>query len=244
MRWSDLDDVIAMRADAKFIVSRISEKAYLGKDIMHIGVFKKNDERMVYNAVYLDGKTGKSMIKRFQVLGVTRDKEYDISKGAPGSKLLYISANPNGEAEVITIKLTQGSKARKKVFDYDFAELDIKGRGAGGNILTKYPVRRIELKTAGVSTLQGMDIWYDSNVGRLNKEGRGKLLGNFDGEDKIIAFYKDGTYQITNYELSNRFDYEKIVSVYKLEEDTLITAVHYDGGSKNYYVKRFFVEVP
>jgi topoisomerase-4 subunit A len=239
---SDLDDIIAMRSDAKFMVSRISEKTYMGKEIMQVAVFKKNDERMVYNAVYVDGKTGKSMVKRFQVIGVTRDKEYDISKGAPGSKLLYISANPNGEAEVITVKLTQGSKARKKVFDFNFSQLDIKGRGAGGNIITRYPVRKIERKTTGVSTLKGLDIWYDESVGRLNREGRGKLVGNFDGDDRIIVFYKDGHYEITSYELSNRYEYDKVVEVAKLRSDVIITAVHYDGGSKNYYVKRFTVE--
>jgi len=239
---SDMDDIIAMRQDARFMVSRVSEKTFMGKNIMYAGVFKKNDERMVYNAVYLDGKTGKSMVKRFQVLGVTREKEYDISKGSPGSKLLYISANPNGEAETITIKLTQGSKARKKVFDFDFSTLEIKGRGAGGNILTRYPVRKVELKSAGVSTLSGVDIWYDELVGRLNRESRGSWVGNFDKEDKIIVFYKEGSYEVITFDLNRKFDYEKVVGIGKLDDETIVTAVHLEGDSKNFFVKRFLVE--
>ena len=154
----------------------------------------------------------------------------------------YFTANPNGEAEVLTISLTQASKARKKVFDFDFADLEIKGRGAGGNILTKYPVRKIVLKEEGKSTLGGVDIWYDPTVGRLNREERGDHLGNFKSEDLVIAFYKDGTYETTSFELTNHYDFNSILGIFKLEEGASFNAVHYDGDSKNFYVKRFIIE--
>ncbi len=239
---SDLDDIIVIRKDGKFMVSRISEKTFMGKDILHVGVWKKGDERMTYNMIYLDGKSGRTMIKRFNVTAVTRDKEYDLTKGHKSSKVHYLTANPNGEAEVITVKLTSGSKARKKVFDFDFAEIDIKGRGAGGNILTKYPVRRIELKTEGVSTLSGLDIWYDESVGRLNTDDRGVHIGKFNGDDSILVLYKDGSYELTSFELTNRYEYNKIEIIERFDPDTVITAVYLDGESKNYYVKRFQVE--
>lgn len=239
---SDLDDVIVIRKDGKFMVSRIAEKVFMGKDILHVGVWKKGDERMVYNAIYVDGTTGKSMVKRFNVLAVTRDKAYDLTKGNKGSKLLYLTANPNGEAEVVTIKLTSGSKARKKVFDFDFSDLEIKGRAAGGNILTRYPVRRVELRTAGISTLSGLDIWYDDTVGRLNREKRGKHIGKFNSEDKILVIYQDGSYELTGYELTNRYEPKKVYLIYRFDPETVITAIHYDGESKNYYIKRFQIE--
>ena len=239
---SDLDDVIVIRKDGKFMVSRIANKVFMGKDIIHVGVWKKGDERMVYNAIYIDGASGKSMVKRFNVLAVTRDKEYDLTKGSKGSKLLYLTANPNGEAEVVSVKLTSGSKARKKVFDFDFADLEIKGRGAGGNILTKYPLRRVELKTPGVSTLSGLNIWYDDTVGRLNREKRGIHIGNFQSEDKILVIYKDGHYELTSFELTNRYDQQKVQLIYRFDPKTVITALHYEGESKNYYVKRFQIE--
>ncbi|MDN5216748.1 DNA gyrase/topoisomerase IV subunit A [Fulvivirgaceae bacterium BMA12] len=239
---SDMDDIIVFRRDGKVMVSRIADKVFMGKDIMHVGVWKKGDERMVYNAIYLDGATGKSMVKRFNVLAVTRDKEYDLTKGGKGSKLLYFTANPNGEAEVVTVKLTSGSKARKKVFDFDFSSIEIKGRGAGGNILTRYPLRRVELKTSGVSTLSGLDIWYDDTVGRLNREERGSHIGNFNSEDKILVIYKDGQYEMTSYELTNRYEPQKVQLIYRFDPESIITAIHVDGDSKNYYIKRFQVE--
>ena len=239
---SDIDDIIVFRKDGRCLVSRIQDKVFVGKDIIYAGVFKKGDERMVYNIVYVDGKTGRSMIKRFAVTAVTRDKEYDLTKGSKGSKIHYFSANPNGEAEVISVYLTGGSKARKKVFDFDFAEIDIKGRGAGGNILTKYPVRKIVLKSAGKSTLGGLDMWYDTVVGRLNTDERGEYLGNFQAEDQIIAFYKDGTYEITTFELTNRYEPNQILSISKFHDDKPITAVYVDGDSKINYIKRFIIE--
>ncbi len=239
---SDIDDIIVIRKDGKFMVSRIAEKLFMGKDILHVAVWKKGDERTTYNLVYLDGKSGRTMIKRFNVKAVTRDKEYDLTKGHKNSKVHYLTANPNGEAEIITVKLTSGAKARKKVFDFDFAEIDIKGRGAGGNILTKYPVRKIELKSEGVSTLSGLDIWYDDSVGRLNTDERGIHIGKFNGDDNILVLYKDGSYELTSYELTNRYDYNKVELIERYDENKVITAVYYDGESKNHYVKRFQIE--
>ncbi|WP_416865530.1 MAG: DNA gyrase/topoisomerase IV subunit A [Imperialibacter sp.] len=239
---SDLDDIIAFRRDGKFSVVKIQDKVFVGKDILYAGVFKKNDERMVYNAVYVDGKSGRSMIKRFQVLGVTRDKEYDVSKGEKGSRVLYFSANPNGEAEIINISLTSGSKAKKKVFDFDFSEIEIKGRGSQGNILTKYPVRKIVLKEAGRSTLGGLDIWYDATIGRLNTDDRGEYLGNFLADDKIIVFYQDGSYELTSFELTNRYDYHQILTLQKFNPKAVISAVYLDGKSKVHFGKRFLIE--
>ncbi len=239
---SDIDDILVMRRDGKCMVSRISDKMFMGKNIMYAGVWKKGDERMVYNAVYVDGNSGKTMVKRFNVLAITRDKEYDLTKGHSGSKMLYLSANPNGEAEVITVKLTAGCKARKKVFDFDFSALEVKGRGAGGNILTKYPVRKVEIKSEGISTLSGLDIWYDESVGRLNKDERGVFIGTFNREDKILAVLRDGTYMLTGYELTNRYEQEKIVWIGRFDPDLVVSAVYYDGETKQHFVKRFRIE--
>lgn len=239
---SDLDDIIVFRSDGKYQISRISDKVFVGKGIIHAGIFKKTDERMVYHCVYLDGKSGRSMIKRFQVSSVTRDKEYDLTTGAKGCRVHYFSANPNGENEIITVKLTAGSKARNKTFDFDFSTLEIKGRNAKGNILTKYPVRKIELLEKGASTLGGLEIWYDDTTGRLNREERGYSLGEFNGEDQILTLYQDGSYELTSFELTNRYDPNKVIKLYKFDENQPINAIHYDGDSKNNYVKRFQVE--
>ncbi|WP_424960985.1 DNA gyrase/topoisomerase IV subunit A [Ekhidna sp.] len=239
---SDIDDIISFTKDGKCVVTKIQDKVFVGKDILYTGVFKKNDERMVYNMAYVDSKSGNTYVKRFQVLSVTRDREYDLTKKSKGSKVHYFTANPNGEAEIVTVSLTQASKARKKVFDFDFADLEIKGRGAGGNILTKYPVRKVALKEEGRSTLGGVDIWYDPTVGRLNREERGALLGNFMSEDQVVAFYKDGTYETTSFELTNHYDFNSLMGIYKLDQDSSFNAIHYDGESKTYFVKRFIIE--
>jgi topoisomerase-4 subunit A len=239
---SDLDDILVLRKDGVCKVSRISDKVFMGKDILYAGVFKKNDERQVYNMIYLDGKSGRALAKRFQVLAVTRDKEYNLTKGTKGTKVLHLSANPNAEAETVTVFLTAASKARKKVFDFDFASLDIKGRGAGGNIITRYPVRKISIKSEGVSTMGGLDIWYDDTVGRLNRDQRGKYLGKFHGEDRIVVLHKDGSYELTDFELTNRYEPDKVLWLDKVKEDTVISAVHYDGSSKTHYLKRFQIE--
>jgi topoisomerase-4 subunit A len=197
---------------------------------------------MVYNLVYLDGKTGRSMIKRFNVKGITRDKEYDLTKGAKGSKLLYFTANPNGEAEVITVNLTSRARARIKIFDFDFSSLEIKGRGAGGNILTKYPVRKIQFKSEGRSTLGGVDLYYDDSIGRLNRDERGKHLGNFNAEDSILVIYSDGVYELTSFELTNRYEYEKVKLIEKFNSEITVTAIYLDGSSKITYIKKFNIE--
>jgi topoisomerase-4 subunit A len=237
---SDIDEIIVFRRDGKFLVSKIQEKAFVGKDILHAGVFKKNDERTAYNIVYLDGKEGISYVKRFQVQGITRDKEYDLTKGNANSKILYFSANPNAEAEIISITLTPACKARVKQFEYNFFELEIKGRSAQGNILTKYPIKLngIKLVEKVGSTLGGVDLWFDETVGRLNKDKRGRFLGNFDNGDAILAVYKSGEYEITNYELINR--YENIEFLEKFNPETIITAVYFDGLT--HFVKRFKIE--
>jgi topoisomerase-4 subunit A len=239
---SDLDDIIVIRKDGVCMVSKIQEKNFMGKDILHVAVFRKGDERMVYNFIYLEGATGRSMVKRFQVLAVTRDKEYDLTKGTKGSKTLYLTANPNGEAEIITVFLTQGAKARVKVFDFDFASIEIKGRVAGGNILTRNPVRKTQLKMEGVSTLGGINIYYDPTVGRLNTDERGKLIGNFLGEDKILVCYRSGDYELTSFELTNRYESAEVILIQKFDQDKVLSAVYFDGGSKTYYVKRFQIE--
>ena len=239
---SDIDDVIVFRKDGICQVTRIQEKVFVGKNILHVGIFKKGDERMVYNLIYVDSKTGRTMGKRFQVLSVTRDREYELTKGGKGSKVLHFSANANGEAEVITIYLTAASTARKKVFDFDFADIEIKGRGAGGNIVTKYPVRKVQFKSAGVSTLGGLDVWYDSIVARLNTDGRGDHLGNFQAEDRILVFYKDGSYELTSFEITNRYDVNQMLSLTKFKPSLAANIVYYEGDSKTFYTKRFMIE--
>jgi topoisomerase-4 subunit A len=214
----------------------------MGKDIVYVGVFRKNDERMTYNFIYLDGVSGRAMVKRFQVGGVTRDKEYELTKGTKGSKLMYLTANPNGEAEVVTVYLTQGAKARVKVFDFDFAEIEIKGRAAGGNILTRYPVRKVQFKMEGKSTLGGINIYYDASVGRLNTDSRGKQIGNFLGDDKILVCYKNGDYELTSFELTNRYEPTDVLLIQKFDAQKVIGAVYFDGATKGFFVKRFLIE--
>ncbi|WP_333819884.1 DNA gyrase/topoisomerase IV subunit A [Ohtaekwangia sp.] len=239
---SDLDDVIVIRKDGKARVSRIQDKVFMGKDILYVGIWKKGDDRMVYNVIYADGKGGKSFAKRFNIPGVTRDKEYDLTQGNPNSRILYVSGNPNGEAEKVEVKLSQSSTARKKIFTYDFAELEIKGRSSRGNILTPYPVRKVDFLKAGGSTLSKLDLWFDADAGRLNKEKRGRYLGKFDVDDKLITFYRNGSYKITNYELTNRFDPEKTLHVERFNPEKAISAVYVDGESKQYMAKRFMIE--
>ncbi|HTJ52670.1 MAG TPA: DNA gyrase/topoisomerase IV subunit A, partial [Cyclobacteriaceae bacterium] len=239
---SELDDVIVIRKDGKARVSRIQEKVFMGKDILYIGIWKKGDERMVYNVIYSDGKSGVSYAKRFNMPGITRDKEYDLTKGTPNSRIYYVSGNPNGEAEKVEVKLSQSSTARKKIFTYDFAELEVKGRGTNGNILTKYPMRKVDFLKAGSSTLSKLSLWYDPDAGRLNKEKRGKYLGKFDVDDQLITFSRNGTYKITGYELTNRYEPEKTLVVEKFNIEKPISAVYVDGESKQYMVKRFMIE--
>lgn len=235
---SDIDEIIVFREDGRFLVTRIQDKIFVGKNILYAGVFKKGDERTVYNMIYRDGQSGISYIKRFSVLGVTRDKEYDLTKGSKGSKVLYFTANPNGEAEVVSVQLKPHSKLKKLHLDVNFAEVAIKGRGSMGNIVTKYPVRKIVLKAKGISTLAGRKIWYDDVLHRLNADGRGKYLGEFDGADKILTVLNTGVYELTSFDLTNHFD-DKMVLIEKFDPEKVYTVVHVDGKSKNYYVKRF-----
>jgi len=239
---SDIDDIIVFLKDGRFVVTRISEKAFIGKDIIHAAVWKKNDERMVYNMIYYDFKSERSYAKRFNVTAITRDKPYDLTKGGKGSKVLYFTANPNSESEVVTIYLSPGCRAHKKIFDFDFNELAIKGRGSQGNIATRYPVRKVSQKEIGASTLGGLDIWFDETIGRLNTDTRGSYLGNFDNGNLILAIYQDGTYELTNYELTNRYDIGKLSHIEQFNQDRIISAVHYDAEQKNFYVKRFKIE--
>ena len=242
MDCSDIDDIIVFRKDGTYSVSKIQEKNFVGKDILHCSVFRKNDERRIYNVIYLDGKSGKTFAKRFAVTSITRDKEYDVTKGTPKSKILYFSDNENGEAEVVTINLTAQSTAKKKQFDFDFAELLIKGRSALGNMVTKYPVRKIVLKTAGKSTLGGVDIWYTPTLGRLNRDEHGDYLGNFEADDKVLVIYKTGEYELTNFELTNHYEARQVMHITKYEPDGAISAIYYDGESRIFYVKRFQIE--
>src|SRR6185312_2658366 len=238
---SDIDEIIVFRADGKCIITKVQEKVFVGKEIIHAQVFKKNDERTVYNMIYKDGQSGVSYIKRFSVVGVTRDKEYDLTKGTKGSRVLYFSANPNGEAEIVNVQLKPHSKLKKLQFDEDFAALAIKGRGSIGNIITKYPVKIIILKSKGVSTLAGRKIWYDDILKRLNADSRGKYLGEFDGDDRVLTVLSDGTYELTSFDLNNHFD-DKMIVIEKYNPEKVYTVVHLEGKSKNYMVKRFKFE--
>ena len=239
---SDLDDVIVFFRNGKMKVVKIGEKVFVGKDIIHAGIFRKNNERMVFNVCYLDASSGNTYAKRFAVLGITRDKEYDLTKGSKGSKITYFSANPNGEAEVVYALYTPGTRARSNGIDFNFAELSIKGRESQGNILTKYPVRKISLKSQGISTLGGIDIWFDATIGRLNTDSNGQFLGNFEGSDRILVLYKDGSYELSGFELSNRYEADQMLSIQKFGPEQVITAVHTDGESGNTMVKRFRIE--
>lgn len=238
---SDIDDIIVFRKDGVLIVSRIEDKKFVGKDILYVNVWKKNDERTIYHMIYADIKSGKNYVKRFAVTSITRDKEYQITKSVK-AKIVYFEAHPNSEEEKVMVYLSPSSKARQKTFEYDFGELAIKGRNAAGNVITKYPIRKVEQRELGQSTLGGVDIWFDKNVGRLNKDQRGDYLGNFNTGHQILVVYKNGEYEITNFELTNRFEMKEIALVEKLTEYTVISCVYFDGDSKEHYVKRFQIE--
>ena len=238
---SDIDDVIVFREDGVMIVSKITQKAFFGKGIIHVGVWKKGDRRTIYNLIYQDGKTGASMMKRFDVTSITRDKEYDLTKGTPDSKVLWFSANPNGEAESIIIKLRPKPSIRKLKFEIDFSELAIKGRTALGNRVTKYPILKIELKEKGVSTLSARKIWFDDTVQRLNSEGRGEFIGEFKAEDKILTIMQSGEYHLTGFDLFTKFEEDMIV-IEKWNPKKPISAVYFDGEKEHYFVKRFLAE--
>jgi topoisomerase-4 subunit A len=237
---SDIDDIIVFRRDGKMIVTRISAKSFVGKDIIYCAVWKKDDKRTIYNLMYKDGRNG-AMMKRFAVTAITRDKEYDLTKGTTGSEVVYFSANPNGEAEVVTVHLRALDKLKKLTFDVDFAQLAVKGRDAVGNIVTKYAVKKVELKEKGVSTLGARTLWYDASIKRLNDEGRGDSLGDFLANDKLLILMSSGDYQLVTPELSMHFE-ETTIHIEKWLPNKPISAVYFDGDKEQWMVKRFLAE--
>jgi topoisomerase-4 subunit A len=239
---SDIDDIIVFRKDGKMIVNKVQQKAFMGKDIIHIAVWKKDDKRTTYNMIYRDGKNGGAMMKRFAVTAITRDREYDLTKGTANSEVLHFSSNPNGEAEVVTVHLRALERLKKLKFDIDFSELAIKGRDAIGNVCSKYPVKKVELKQAGISTLGARKIWLDESVMRLNEEGHGKFLGDFEAEDKLLVLLSSGVYKLIQPDLSTHFDENQIL-VEKFIPEKAVTAVYFDGEKEQWFVKRFLVEV-
>jgi topoisomerase IV subunit A len=239
---SDLDDIIAFTKAGIMKVVRVSDKTFIGKDIIHAAVFQKGDERTTYNVIYVDGKTGTSFAKRFNVTGITREKEYDLTKGAEKSKVHYFTANANGEAEVVKIILSPNCNAKKKEFDFYFEELEIKGRGSMGNTVTKYPIKTIRFKEAGKSTLDAKKLWYDDKFGRLNVDEKGLYLGKFEAEDRLLVFYKDGNYEMIDQELTQRFEMDKILTILKFDANKIFSAVYLDGDKNQYNVKRFRIE--
>jgi topoisomerase-4 subunit A len=239
---SDIDDVIAFRADGKYSIAKVTDKYFYGKDLIHIDIWRKNDERTTYNVVYWDGEAKKVMAKRFNATGLIREKEYVFSSDHAKSNILYFSANPNGEAERVTLHLSAMANARIKSIEYDFSKLAIKGKSARGNQITKYPIKRVDLKEKGGSTLGGVKIWWDDMTGRLNGDAKGQFLGEFEGDDKVLVIYKDGHYELSNYELINRFEPDTVYFIQKYYDAQVIQVVYLEGKSKLQYVKRFLIE--
>ena len=238
---SEFDDIIVFRSDGTFQVTRVEEKVHIGKDVIHLDVFKKNDERKVYNVIYRDGLNGRYYVKRFPVTSIKKDRKYDITQGKEKSKIIYFTANPNGEAEVIWVHLYPRPRLKNTSLTFDFSKLPIRSRSAKGNILTKYAIRKINKKEEGVSTLGGMDIWLDKNVMRLNTEEEGMYLGSFEEGDKIITFFRNKYYRLHGYDLTTHFE-EDAYRIEKFNEERVYTAVYYHGEKKDYYVKRFVAE--
>ncbi len=239
---SDIDDIIIFRANGTMQITRVESKVFVGKDVIYITVFKRNDDRTIYNMIYRDGRRGKYYVKRFPVKGITRDREYFLTKGTDESRVVYFTANPNGEAEVIKVFLRPKPRLKKTSFEFDFTTLTIKGRGSLGNTLTKLSVKSISKREEGVSTLGARNIWYDDTVNRLNADERGKLLGAFRGDDRILTINQSGHYKLFNYDLSNHFDDDMII-IEKLVHEKIITAIYWDPAHGFYYVKRFPVEL-
>ena len=239
---SDIDNVIVFKEDGKFLITQIDSKKYVGKNIIHIDVWRKNNPHMVYNIAYKDGDSKFTYVKRFSVLTAVTNKEYDLTQGADKSKILYFTANPNSESEIVNVFLHHSSSARKKEFIYNFDSISIKSRTSKGNILSKYAIRSISQKEVGSSTLGGRKIWFDNTIGKLNHDERGEYLGSFNTDDSILIIKKDGTYYMTDFELTNRYKPDEIFSISKFNSDISVTAVHFDGKSKSYYIKRFLIE--
>lgn len=238
---SDMDDIIAFRKDGSFVVKKVQEKDFFGKDIVHIDVFRRNDERTIYNMVYQDGAFGKAFVKRFNVTSIIRDKEYDLTKGTKGSKVIYFSSNPNGEAETVNVALKPRPKLKKLNFEFNFAKLAIKGRGSIGNIINPNAVRKITKKAEGISTLSARKIWFDEHIRKLNIDERGKYLGEFSGSEKIISIYASGNYRLTGFDLTTHFE-DDLLIIEKFNPDKPYSLIYIDGESNSYFLKRFFIE--
>ena len=239
---SDLSEIIVFRKDGKYFVTKVSDKAFCGKDILHVGVFDRNDQRTTYNVIYREGNTSVTYAKRFTVTSITKDKEYDMTLGTPGSAVLWFTANGNGEAETVKISLRPRPKLKKSSIEYDFSSLAIKGRSSRGNLVSKNPVQRITLKSKGVSTLGGKDIWFDSDIQRLNEDSRGLYLGQFEDGEHILAIFRDGTYYTTSFDLSNRYQGD-LLEICKLDQGRTYTALYYDGAAESFYIKRFSFDI-
>ena len=235
---SDLSEVIVIGKDGKYRITKVTDKAFFWKDLLYVGVFNRGDSRTIYNVIYREGKSSVSYAKRFAITSVTRDKDYDITTGEEGSKILWFSVNHNGEAESVRIYLRPRPKLKKTQMEYDFSTLAIKGKASRGNLVSKNPIARIQLKSKGVSTIGGKDIWYDADIQKLNDEQRGQYLGEFGPEDKVLAIFKDGTFYTTSFDVSNRYQGE-VIKVEKFDPNKTYTALYYDAAAKAFYVKRF-----
>jgi len=239
---SDIDEIIVFGENGKFVVSKVSEKQFIGTNILHVDVFRRNDDRTIYNMIYSDGNNGRAMVKRFAIGGVIRDREYDLTKGKSGSKVLYFTSNPNGEAEKVKVYLKAKPKLKKLQFEFDFSSIAIKGRTAQGNILSRNPVRKVELSEKGISTLSAIKIYFDDIVMKLNIEERGELLGSFKEDDKIISIYQSGYYRITGYDLITHFD-DDLISIRKFNPKMIVSLVYLNKKEGKYFVKRFNPEL-
>ena len=235
---SDLSEILVIAKDGKYRITKVTDKAFFWKDLLFVGVFNRGDTRTIYNVIYRDGKSSLSYAKRFAITSVTRDKDYDITTGADGSKILWFSVNHNGEAEAVRIYLRPRPKLKKTQLEYDFSTLAIKGKVSRGNLVSKNPISRIQLKSKGVSTIGGKDIWYDADIQKLNDEQRGLYLGEFGPEDKVLAIFKDGTFYTTSFDVSNRYQ-GQVLRIEKFDPDKTFTALYYDAAAKSFYVKRF-----
>ena len=238
---SDIDDVIVIRKDGVYLITKVADKVFVGNDILYAQIFLKNDERTIYNIVYQDGKDGPLLAKRCAISGLTRDKEYNLTRGKQGSKIVYLSANPNGEAEVINVHHKPKARLKKLMFEFEFGQMNIKGKSSMGNILTKNAVHKITLKEKGLSTLGGRKIWFDDAVFRLNVDGRGPFLGEFSADDKVLVITKNGYFRITGFDLSNHFE-ENILIIEKFRPGKVYSVIYWDADQKFYYVKRFIIE--
>ncbi|WP_243518544.1 MULTISPECIES: DNA gyrase/topoisomerase IV subunit A [unclassified Candidatus Cardinium] len=240
---SDIDDVIVIGKDGQYVITKIADKLFVGKDIMHVSVYDKKDTRRCYNLIYVDGATGIAFAKRFQIISMTRDKTYDLTLGTPGSRVVYLSSHPNGAAEIVTVLLSPISRTAKRKFEFNFADLAIRGRAAKGNILTKHAIYKVQPKTQGFSTLAAVELWYDPATGSIAPKGKGQLLGLFDPTDKILVVFKEGEYLVTTYPLPFRLIPDRVLLIERLKASHVLSVVYYNSVVRNYFVKRFVVDV-